>query len=128
LEVYFGRYAPYTYDGRSFERIESATSLMSQHRYEQLLVRRGQLNHAWEEQSAEHISVDYLDEEKIRRTIQEGVYKNRIGIEVLDYDIAHILSALKLSRDGKLINAAGGSTCCACIGIERSTGECNLTP
>lgn len=53
LEVNHRKYAPYTYDGRPYERVESATSLMSQHRYEQLLVRRGQLNHAW-------VSLQYL--------------------------------------------------------------------
>lgn len=79
---------------------------MSLYRYEQLLVRREQLNHAWEGQPAEHLLIDSLDQDEIRRMIQEGVDKNRIGIEVLNYYIEHILSALKLSRDGKLINAA----------------------
>lgn len=46
LETNYGPHAPYIYDGRAYERTESSTGLMSQHKYEQLLVRRKQLNHA----------------------------------------------------------------------------------
>lgn len=106
LRVAFGRYAPYVFDGRAYGRVESSTGLIPQHRYEQLLVRRGQLNHAWEEQLTEDYDLDSLDHEEIRRTIKEGVDQNRIGVEVLSYDMEHILSKLKLLQDGKLINAA----------------------
>jgi ATP-dependent DNA helicase RecG len=106
LEMILSRHAPYIYDGRPYERVQSSTGLMSQHLYEQLLVRRGQLNHTWEEQSAEGYSLDSLDHEEIRRTIKDGVDNHRVGVEVLSYDIEHILSNFKLLRDGKLTNAA----------------------
>src|SRR5688572_23242267 len=48
LHVEAGGHAPYMYDGRAYQRNESQTSRMSQHRYEQLLVERSQLNHSWE--------------------------------------------------------------------------------
>src|SRR3990167_2284671 len=79
---------------------------MTQHRYEQLMVHRGQLNHSWEKQPANGYDINDLDHEEIRRTIKEGVDKNRIGVEVLNYDISHILTKLKLLQNGYLINAA----------------------
>lgn len=106
LEVIACHHAPYTYDGRSYQRIQSSTGLMPQHLYEQLLVRRGQLNHAWDTQIAKGYSIDSLDHEDIRRTVKDGVDKHRISIEVLNYDIDQILRNLELIRDDKLINAA----------------------
>ena len=106
LEADSGKHAPYMYDARSYQRIQSSTGLMSQHLYEQLLVRRGQLNHAWDAQIAKGYSIDSLDHEDIRRTVKGGIDKHRISIEVLNYDIDHILRNLELIRDDKLINAA----------------------
>ncbi len=106
LEVSIGHHAPYIYAGRPYERIQSSTVSMSQHLYEQLLVRRGQLNHTWEEQPAQGYGLDLLDHEEIRRTIKEGVDNHRISVEVLQYDIKQILSNFNLLRDNQLINAA----------------------
>lgn len=106
IKVNAGQHAPYVYDARPYQRLESATTLMSQHLYEQLLVKRGQLNHVWEKQFAEGYDIDDLDHEEIRRTIKEGIDQNRIGVEVMNYDIQHILNNLHLLKDGKLTNAA----------------------
>ncbi len=38
LETRSGHYAPYIYDNRAYQRNQSTTSQMSQHRYEQLLL------------------------------------------------------------------------------------------
>lgn len=99
-------HSPYVYDGRPYVRIESSTGLMPQHLYEQLLVQRGQLNHAWEDYLASGYTIDSLDHDEILRTIKAGIEMRRIGIEVIKYDINHILSNLKLTQDEKLINAA----------------------
>lgn len=106
VKVAAGKHIPYVYDSRPYERTESSKGRMTQHRYEQLIVQRGQLNHSWEEKVAEDCDLDALDYEEIRRTVREGVDQNRIGVEVLNYDVEHILSKLKLIRDGKIINAA----------------------
>jgi len=106
LDVISGYHAPYIYDGRPYDRVESSTGLMPQHLYEQLLVRRGQLNHAWDTQIAKGYSIDLLDHEDIRRTVKNGADKHRISIEVLNYDIDHILRNLELIKDDQLINAA----------------------
>lgn len=100
------QYPPYAFDARPFTRNQSTTSKMPQHQYEQLLVKRNHINYAWDDALASGYEIDDLDQEEILRTIKEGVDQNRIGVEVLNYDIAHILSTLKLLRDGRLTNAA----------------------
>ncbi|EHL32122.1 AlbA family DNA-binding domain-containing protein [Legionella drancourtii] len=64
-----GKHIPYTYDGRSYERNQSTTERMSQHRYEQLIIRRGQLNHKWDSYAENDLTIKDLDQEEIRRTI-----------------------------------------------------------
>lgn len=106
LEVEPGHHAPYAYDGRAFERLQSSKGRMTQHRYEQLLVHRGQLNHSWEEMRAGHYTVDNLDHNLILGTAREGVAVKRLPEEVLRQDISKILEGLKLVTDGHLKNAA----------------------
>ncbi|MHB1948491.1 MAG: RNA-binding domain-containing protein [Gammaproteobacteria bacterium] len=106
IEVSSGKHAPYVYDGRAFERNQTTTERMSQHRYEQFIVRRGQLNHSWESQIAVGYDVNSLDHEQIRKAVKLGVDKQRISVEVLSYDIEHILTNWELLKDGHLINAA----------------------
>ena len=98
IQVNANDHAPYVYDGRAFQRHQSTTSKMPQHRYEQLLVTRGSLNHAWDEQATISYDIDYLDHEEIRNTVREGVNENRIAAEVLNYSIKDILRYLKLDK------------------------------
>ena len=56
IDVPAGKHAPYVFDGRPFERNQSTTEKMTQHRYEQLIVNRGQLNHSWED----HLANGYI--------------------------------------------------------------------
>ena len=106
IETSPGSHMPYAYDGRPFERNQSTTERMSQHRYEQCIVQRGQLNHNWEEYLAKDYTLDDLDHEEIRRTVKEGVDKNRIGTEALNYSIEQILTNFQLMKHDKLTNAA----------------------
>ena len=69
IKVPQGEHIPYAYDGRPFERNQSTTERMSQHRYEQLIVKRGHLNHDWEKFPAIGYTIDDLDHEEIRRAI-----------------------------------------------------------
>src|SRR3989337_3453417 len=43
IKVKAGEHMPYIFDGRPFHRVQSTSPRMSQHRYEQLIVKRGQL-------------------------------------------------------------------------------------
>ncbi|MCE3044170.1 ATP-binding protein [Legionella sp. 16cNR16C] len=101
-----GTHMPYVYGGRPFERNQSTTEQMSQHRYEQLIVNRGQLNHSWEEFLAKDFTIDDLDHEEIKRTIEEGVNKHRISVEALNYSSEQILINFDLIDHGLLTNAA----------------------
>lgn len=100
-----GEHAPYIYDGRPFHRIQSATDKMPQHRYEQLLVQRGQLNHSWEDAIAENYSINDLDHDEIMRAVNDAVRARRIPAMALKDDISKILTKLKLMEHGKLKRA-----------------------
>jgi ATP-dependent DNA helicase RecG len=106
MQAPVGKHAPYVYDGRPFERTQNSKGRMTQHHYEQLLVERGQLNHAWDEQPAIGYDIDSLNHEEIRNTIRDGVNENRIAVEVLNYSIEQMLRYMELFSNGKLINAA----------------------
>ena len=106
IETTAGKHIPYAYDGRPYERNQSTNECMSQHRYEQLIILRGQLNHDWDEYPANEYTINDLDHEEIQRTIKEGVDLNRISVKALNYSIEQILSNLKLIDHGRLNNAA----------------------
>ncbi len=101
-----GNHIPYIYDGRPYYRLESSTSVMPQHLYEQLIVKRGQLNHTWEEFLADAYTIEDLDHDEIRKTVKQGVVAKRLPEAALKEDIVNILSRLKLVKNGKLKNAA----------------------
>src|SRR3990167_1788095 len=98
-------HVPYVYDGRPFQRNQSTTSKMSQHRYEQFLVKRGQLNYSWEDYLTDY-TIDSLDQEEIHRTITDGIRENRIPASAAGDTPTEILNRLKLLADGKLKQAA----------------------
>jgi ATP-dependent DNA helicase RecG len=106
LEVPPGKHIPYAYDGRPFERNQSTTERMTQHLYEQLIIKRGQLNHDWDEYLTSDYSIDDLDHEEIRKTIKEGVDHDRISVKALNDSLKQILSNLKLLEHDALNNAA----------------------
>jgi ATP-dependent DNA helicase RecG len=106
MEVPAGTHCPYIYDGRPYQRLESSTSIMPQHLYEQLLVKRGQLNYSWEEFLTEEYTIADLDHDEIYKTVKQAVAAKRIPEDVLSEDRTDILSRLELTKNGKLKNAA----------------------
>jgi ATP-dependent DNA helicase RecG len=106
IDVLPGAHVPYIYNGRAFRRNQSTTIQMSQHYYEQLLIKRGQLNHAWETQPVTDYKIDMLDAEEIYRTIKQAVNANRIPDEALQETIEDSLARLNLIKDDTLLNAA----------------------
>lgn len=106
MEASPGNHIPYIYDGRPYYRLESSTSVMPQHLYEQLIVKRGQLNHAWEEFLADAYTIEDLDHDEIRKTIKQGIVAGRIPDDAINESIPDILSSLDLLKNGKLKNAA----------------------
>ena len=47
-----------------------------------------------------------MDHDEIRKTIDEGIHKNRISPEATNYSVEQILKNLKLIKENKLTNAA----------------------
>ena len=106
LQANSDHHIPYTYDGRPFQRNQTTTMRMSQHRYEQLLVERGRLNHSWEELTAEDYDINSLDHEEIHLAVRQGIAVNRVPAEAQSDSIEDILARWKLIKDGKINNAA----------------------
>jgi ATP-dependent DNA helicase RecG len=106
IHVNAGDHAPYVYDGRAYQRNESQTDRMSQHRYEQLLVKRSQINHSWEEVIASGYTLDDLDHEEIYKTVSDGIRENRIPASAQREDVEHILERLGLLTGNELKRAA----------------------
>lgn len=99
-------YPPYVFNARPFVRNQSTTSKMSQHQYEQLLIRRNHLNYAWDEAFAPEHEVNELDHEQILKTLHQGISINRISAGAAQDSIEEILIKLNLMKNNRLTNAA----------------------
>lgn len=106
MRVPVGPHAPYIYDGRPYHRNQSTTSRLSQHHYEQLLVKRGQLNYTWEETLVPDYSFDRLDPDEIQRMVADSVKANRMPIQALTEQVPQILKRLQLIQGNKVKRAA----------------------
>jgi ATP-dependent DNA helicase RecG len=107
IEVSSGNHIPYTFDRRPFQRIQSSTSKMSQNRYEQLIIKRGQLNHFWEDLCAKELyDITSLDLNELRKAIEHGVRFNRLPVEAMQDSSEDALIRLNLLKNGQLNNAA----------------------
>lgn len=106
IQVDTNDHSPYVYDGRAFLRNQSTTSKMPQHRYEQLLVVRGQLNYSWENTIALNYTLDDLNHEEIFKTVADGIKENRIPASAQRDDIRGVLKRLQLIEGDQLKNAA----------------------
>lgn len=106
LTVSPGPYAPYTYEGRAFQRNQTTTIRMTQHRYEQMIIERDHLNHPWEQSFAEDYTLQDLDQEEIRRTIDQAIRANRLPTIAIQAPLEETLANLGLLRHNKLLNAA----------------------
>ncbi len=96
---------PFVYDGRSFQRIGTTTSIMPQERYQQLLRSRLHSRFRWETTVASGVDVDDLDQEEILRTVRVGVAAGRLP-ETTGERVPDILDRLGLRERGQLLNAA----------------------
>ncbi len=97
---------PYCYKGRAYSRNQSATSVMSQIHYNDLLTQRNWGGLRWEQKTNPNISLSDLDEEEIRRTVRVGIEKGRLPESSLVAPLTDTLTRMELMSDGKLTNAA----------------------
>ena len=97
---------PYTYDGRAYLRHGSTTTAMPRDEYERRLVERLHATRRWEnEPVAEGVSIEDLDAEEIRITLDNAIRLGRLEATGRQ-DTASILRGLELMHVGKLLNAA----------------------
>lgn len=96
---------PCTYDGRAYQRIGTTTSVMPQEIYQQVLLERGHSRRRWENEIAE-VTLDQLDTQEIRRTVQTGIASGRLPADTSADDLTDVLDRLGLRVRGSLVNAA----------------------
>lgn len=96
---------PFVFDGRPYQRVGTATSVMPQERYQNLLLERAHARNRWENDVAPGVGLDDLDHEEILRTVRLGIEAGRLP-ESTGKDIGDILDRFQLRRDGQLLNAA----------------------
>ena len=96
---------PFTWGGRAYRRIGTATSGMPQAQYERLLLDRAHLRHRWENQPAEGVKLEDLDREEILRTRELAIQQNRISAGT-SLDPGEVLDRLKLREHGVILRAA----------------------
>ncbi len=96
---------PCTYDGRPYQRVGTTTSVMPQETYQRILLERTHSRHRWENEIAE-ATIDELDAQEIRRTIQTGIAGGRLAADTSADDLTDVLDRLGLRVRGTLVNAA----------------------
>lgn len=99
------RCVPYSFSGCPYERQEADTHVMSQTRYQQLLLMRNMTPISWETQLAHSFSIDDLDKDEIVRTVKAGIVENHIDSSLDVDDMQMVLTKLGLLKNAQLINA-----------------------
>lgn len=106
IQTESGTHAPYSYDGRPFQRHQSVTKKMHQQRYDELIAHRFQHNFSWEELIAKDYTVRDLDRNLILGIVRKAVEIRRMPEEAMRQSVSKILASLKLTVDGYLKTAA----------------------
>jgi ATP-dependent DNA helicase RecG len=97
---------PYLFAGRAYERQQTTTHVMSQARYEQILLSRNVRIGEWESQPALRFTLADLDQDEVFRTLQLGMAKGRIPASGATADLQDALTELGLLEEGQLLQAA----------------------
>jgi ATP-dependent DNA helicase RecG len=104
LETTLRSEAPYTFDGRPYQRIGNTTSRMPQAEYQRRLMARMAAQFRWEDIPAERYKLADLDSEEIERMLDAAVACGRL--ERRPESVPAALDKLKLRVDGRLVSAA----------------------
>ncbi len=96
----------YAFDGRPYIRSGATTIVMPREEYNRRLMERLHATRRWENEPVpEGVSIDELDEEEMRLTLDNAIRLGRL--EATDRrDTESILRGLELIHHGKLLNAA----------------------
>lgn len=99
-----GPEAPYHYDGRSYMRIQSTTTPMSQEASWYLFNKKRPTR--WEKEIASDCTIDSLDKDQIQEVIRIAIAEKRLRGISARTSIIEMLTKLNLVIDKKLTNAA----------------------
>ena len=100
-----GSAKPYRYAGTAYLRAGNANRAMSVEEYNRMLSERTHCEQQWESLPAAGWSIGDLNEDEIRRTVDEAVRLERLS-EPGTRDPAEMLRCLELSKNGELLRAA----------------------
>ena len=121
LSVASSNSIPHVYDGRPYEREQTTTKRMQHDVYDQLMIERANIRR-WEEFPARDTTIKDLDVDEIRKTVEQGIHRNRIPETAAKESIPQILERLELLKNGVLNNAAAilytkkmSMTYCQCL-------------
>lgn len=96
---------PYTYHKCPYYRIESVTKEMPRDMFVERLKAARPHDFAWENQTAERVTLDDMDEERIRNAVRLGIAGGRINASAEGATVETLLGKLKLLNNGKPTNA-----------------------
>jgi len=105
VSVSAGHSQPYAYRGQAWRRVGATNQSMSRDEYNRVLLERLHADVRWENQAATGWSVKDLDQEEVRRTLDEGIRIGRIE-DPGTREPEAILRGLGLLEDGSLLRAA----------------------
>ena len=105
VSVPTGQSRPYSYRGQAYRRVGNTSPAMSRDEYNRVLLERLHAETRWENQPASDWAVSDLDEEEIRRTLEEGIRFGRVE-DPGTREPEAILRGLGLMKQGALMRAA----------------------
>ncbi|MBQ0076085.1 MAG: putative DNA binding domain-containing protein [Bacteroidales bacterium] len=97
---------PYTYHGCPYYRVESTTKQMPREMYDERLRASKPDYFAWERQIADEVTIDDLDENRIRGAVRLGIEQGRLSPTANGEPVQTLLERFNLYKGGKLTNAA----------------------
>jgi len=95
---------PFAFDGRSYERVGSTTSVMPQETCQRLMLERAHAKQRWENLPAA-VTLEDLDQDEILRTLKLGAAAGRMSAS-MSADAADVLDRLGLRDHDRVLNAA----------------------
>ncbi|HEX4953784.1 MAG TPA: ATP-binding protein [Thermoanaerobaculia bacterium] len=96
---------PFAFHGKPFVRRGTTTAPMPQEQYQRLLLHRQHSRLRWENQPADLVRLEDLDQDEILRTLRRGIEVGRVP-ESSGSSVEEILDRLELRVRGELTNGA----------------------
>ena len=97
--------APFTFDGRPYERVASTTRKMSQEKYENLLLARAHTKRRWENEPAEGMAIKGIDRDEVFRIVDIARSVGRL-VGPVGRSLPDVLTRLGLRTDGRILQGA----------------------